>query len=70
MGSKNVAYLILAALGLFFLFEGILPFVAPKYWRRMVSTLAQLSDRALHITGLICMLVGVILIYIAHHFFW
>jgi len=65
-----MAYVIVAALGLFLIFEGILPFVAPKLWRRMVATIAQQSDRSLHITGLICMLIGlfllfVVLIYIA-----
>jgi len=63
-----LTYVILAAIGLFFIFEGILPFVAPKLWRRMVSTMAQQNDRALHITGLICMLIGLFLLYIAHHF--
>ena len=63
-----MSYVIVAAIGLFFLFEGVLPFIAPKLWRRMVATMAQQSDRALHITGLICMLIGLFLLYIAHHF--
>ena len=63
-----MSYVIVADIGLFFLFEGILPFIAPKLWRRMVSVMAQQSDRSLHITGLICMLIGLFLLYIAHHF--
>jgi len=63
-----VSYVIVAALGLFLIFEGILPFLAPKVWRRMVAAVAQQNDKALHITGFICMLVGLFLLYIAHHY--
>ena len=63
-----MAYVIVAAIGLFLIFEGFLPFVSPKFWRRMVTQVAQQNDRTLHITGLVCMLVGVVLIYIAHHY--
>jgi uncharacterized protein len=63
-----MAYVIVAALGLFLIFEGILPFVAPRLWRRMVATIAQQSDRSLHVTGLICMLIGLFLLFIAHHY--
>ncbi len=63
-----MTYVILAAVGLLFLFEGLLPFAAPKLWRRLVQSMAKQSDRALHITGFICLVIGVGLIYFAHQF--
>lgn len=63
-----MAYLIVAALGLFFILEGILPFLAPRLWRRMVTNIAHQRDLTLHITGLICLLVGACLVYVSHHF--
>lgn len=60
-------YIIVAGLGFFLLLEGILPFIAPKLWRRFVQQLLAQSDRALHVTGLVCLVLGVVLIIIAHH---
>lgn len=39
--------------------EGILPFLYPTRWRRLVASLATISDRQLRIMGLVSMLVGV-----------
>jgi hypothetical protein len=39
--------------------EGILPFLYPTRWRRLVASLATVTDRQLRIMGLISMLVGV-----------
>lgn len=39
--------------------EGILPFLYPTRWRRLVASLATISDRQLRIIGLVSMLVGV-----------
>jgi uncharacterized protein len=61
-------YILLAAVGLYLVLEGIIPFLSPRYWRRMVSNMARQSDRALHVTGFILMVFGVILLTIAHHF--
>lgn len=38
--------------------EGIIPFLNPGRWRRLVATLATVSDRNLRIIGLISMLAG------------
>lgn len=63
-----MAYAIIAALGFLFLFEGLLPFIAPKVWRRLVIAMAAQNDRALHISGLVFLIIGAILIFIAHRF--
>lgn len=61
-------YNIIAAIALVLIFEGILPFLSPSTWRRMVTVMSSQSDLALRITGLICMLLGVILLFIAHRY--
>jgi uncharacterized protein YjeT (DUF2065 family) len=44
--------------------EGILPFLYPTRWRRLVASLAVVTDRQLRIMGLVSMLIGVGLLYI------
>lgn len=44
--------------------EGIIPFLYPTRWRRLVASLAQVSDRQLRVMGLVSMLVGVGLLYL------
>lgn len=43
--------------------EGILPFLYPTRWRRLVVSLATITDRQLRIMGLLTMLIGVGLLY-------
>lgn len=57
---------LLAALGLMLVLEGIVPFVRPATWRRMLALLAQADDRLVRMMGLFCMLLGLALIYTAH----
>lgn len=59
---------IVIAIGLFLIIEGVFPFLSPKRWRQVVSKMIKQSDNALHITGFISMLVGAVLVYVAHHF--
>ena len=41
--------------------EGILPFIAPKRWRDLVTMLGEVEDSTMRLMGLGCMLVGTIL---------
>ena len=59
----------ISAIGLLLVFEGILPFVAPHFWRHMMQQMMAQSDRALHIVGLVSMLIGLALVCIAHDLF-
>ncbi|MEM9243501.1 MAG: DUF2065 domain-containing protein [Pseudomonadota bacterium] len=72
MGYKSnmsqVSYIIIAAIALFFIFEGFLPFVSPGLWRRIMHYAADRSDKTLHIIGFISMLIGVILLIFAHYY--
>jgi uncharacterized protein len=44
--------------------EGIMPFVAPQRWRKLIEYAARTDDRSMRIMGLACMLVGVVLLYL------
>ncbi len=53
-----------AALGLFFIFEGIAPFLNPTAVRRALAHLSELRDRELRIAGLGSMLVGLVILFL------
>ena len=56
---------LLAALGLFLVFEGIAPFVNPRGVKRALARLLEVRDRELRIAGLGSMLAGVVLVFLA-----
>jgi len=43
--------------------EGVLPFLYPQRWRRMVQQLSLINDATLRVFGLLSMLSGVALLY-------
>ena len=55
---------LLAALALFFVLEGIVPFLNPNGMKRALEKLITLGDRELRIAGLGSMLVGVAILFI------
>ena len=55
---------LLAALGLFFVFEGIAPFLNPRGVKRVFARLLEVGDRELRIAGLGSMLVGVVILFL------
>ncbi|MGB2222444.1 MULTISPECIES: DUF2065 domain-containing protein [Neptunomonas] len=66
MMSANFWYELAIALCLVFVLEGIIPFLHPGRWRRMVEQLATIDDRMLRIIGLLSMLAGVSGLYLIH----
>jgi uncharacterized protein YjeT (DUF2065 family) len=52
------------AIGLVFVLEGLLPFLAPHIWRRAMQQMFLQSNRALRIYGLVSMLIGLGLCYL------
>ncbi|EKD71504.1 MAG: hypothetical protein ACD_46C00177G0002 [uncultured bacterium] len=58
--------ILIAALGLLFVFEGILPFLSPRIWRQWMQQMMLQNDRTLRIIGLVSMLIGLLLVSIAH----
>jgi len=55
---------LIAALCLVLVVEGILPFIKPDSWRRMMTVVAKQPDSALRTMGFVSMLVGVALLYV------
>ena len=65
-GVKEMVWSIfITAIGLLFVFEGILPALSPRAWRRLMQQMFIQSDSALHIIGLVSMLIGLTLVIIA-----
>jgi uncharacterized protein YjeT (DUF2065 family) len=54
---------LLVALALLFVIEGIWPFLNPDGLRQAMLAIAELENRALRITGLVSMILGVGLLY-------
>ncbi len=55
---------VLVALSLVLVIEGILPFLYPRRWRRLVAQLAMIDDRNMRMIGLVSMLSGLGLLYL------
>jgi len=55
--------LLLTAVALMLVFEGILPFLAPGAWREMFRRLTEMSDGQIRFIGLTSMLVGLLILY-------
>lgn len=62
--SLNLSDL-LAAFGLFLVFEGIAPFLNPRGVKRAFAWLLEVGDRELRIAGLGSMLFGVVILFLA-----
>ncbi len=56
--------LVLGALALMLVLEGLLPFLSPKAWRQFFEKALQMSDGRIRFTGLTLMVIGVLLLYV------
>ena len=56
---------LLAALALMLVIEGILPFTAPRIWRETFKTLVTMSDGQIRFAGLASMVIGLVVLYFA-----
>ena len=54
---------LLAALALYLVLEGVLPFLNPQAMKRIMASFSQLADNQLRIWGLISMSAGLALLY-------
>ncbi len=55
-------HLLLAALALMLIFEGLMPFVAPGLWRETFRRLVEMSDGQIRFIGLTSMLLGLVIL--------
>jgi uncharacterized protein YjeT (DUF2065 family) len=56
----------LMAVGLVFILEGLMPFLGPRFYRRMMQQMLLQSDTTLRVFGLTSMLSGLGLLYFVH----
>ncbi len=57
--------ILLMAVALMLVLEGIGPFAFPAQWRRTISEMSRLPDDALRMGGLFVMTLGLVLLYFA-----
>ena len=57
--------LLLTAVALLLVFEGILPFLAPGVWRDAFRRLTEMTDGQIRFFGLTSMVIGLLLLYLA-----
>lgn len=55
---------LLSAIALVLIIEGILPFLFPNAWRKIMTQALSLSENQLRLTGLISMLLGLGLLWL------
>jgi uncharacterized protein YjeT (DUF2065 family) len=56
---------LLLAIALMLILEGMLPFVFPSGWRNAFRKVTEMSTRRIRMGGLIAMLLGLLLLWVA-----
>jgi len=57
--------IIVAAIALMLVIEGILPFTAPRFWREAFRRFTELTDGQIRFAGLASMVVGLAILLLA-----
>ena len=57
---------LVVAIAMVLIIEGMIPFISPGAWRRMVQSIATLDNRSMRFMGLFSMLLGVALLYLVN----
>lgn len=58
--------LIVPAIALVLVIEGILPFTSPRLWRETFRRMIEMNDGQLRFAGLTSMMVGLIILFLVH----
>ncbi len=58
--------IVVAGIALMLVIEGILPFTSPRLWRDTFRKLTEMTDGQIRFAGLTSMLVGLIILFLAH----
>lgn len=58
--------LLLGALALMLVIEGLLPFLNPTLWRQVFLRVLSMTDGQIRFVGLSSMLMGLLMLYILH----
>ncbi|MDO5088020.1 MAG: DUF2065 domain-containing protein [Comamonadaceae bacterium] len=54
-----------SALALAFILEGLLPFIAPAFWRRVFTEIVKLGDHQIRFQGFVSLALGMALLWLA-----
>ena len=65
--TGNLGNILLTAVALMLIIEGVLPFLLPGIWRDTFRRLTEMSDGQIRFIGLTSMVAGVLLLYLARH---
>ena len=57
--------IVIAAIALMLVIEGILPFTAPQLWRDTFRKLIEMSDGQIRFGGLVSMVLGLVILFLA-----
>ena len=57
---------LLTAFALLLIIEGLLPTLAPEFWRRMLKDISGVSQRAIRIGGVVALVAGALLFQAVH----
>ncbi len=55
------------ALALVLIIEGMLPFVSPRRYRKLISEISQLGENQIRTIGFVFMLIGLIILFLIRH---
>jgi uncharacterized protein YjeT (DUF2065 family) len=59
-------HVLAVAISLVFIIEGMLPFISPNRWRKLLTLADQMEDRMIRNIGLGSMLFGLLMLYLVH----
>ena len=67
--GTNVWIDFLSAIALVLVLEGIMPFVSPEKWKRLLFMVTQKNNQTLRIMGFISMMLGLVVLTLVHQIF-
>lgn len=57
-----MAHDLLTAFALVLIIEGLLPFISPTFWQKVMRDLSQINPKTIRVGGIVSMLTGAILL--------
>jgi uncharacterized protein YjeT (DUF2065 family) len=58
--------ILVAAIAVMLVIEGILPFTSPRIWREVFRKLTEMSDGQIRFAGLTSMMIGLVILFLTH----
>ena len=58
--------ILVAAIAVMLVIEGILPFTSPRIWREVFRKVTEMSDGQIRFAGLTSMMIGLVILFLTH----